>query len=139
MEINTLRDFVNLLDKEGTLKHITRECDPVYEVSSVMKKLDGTPLIFENVKGYDMPVVANICCTRELVAKGMNVPKQEIIPVLTRAIDDPKPAEKRTAQGYKELAPDLSQLPILTYYPFDGGPYVASGIVAANDPEHGLN
>ncbi|MDG6220853.1 MAG: UbiD family decarboxylase [Candidatus Thermoplasmatota archaeon] len=139
MQINTLRDFVNQLDKEGLLKHIKKECDPVYEIPTLMKMLDGTPLIFEKVKGQTMPVVANICCTRELVAKGMGVPKEEIIPLLANAIDNPKKAQVKPASGYREVEPDLSKLPILTYYPFDGGPYVASGIVVANDQEYGLN
>jgi UbiD family decarboxylase len=33
----------------------------------------------------------------------------------------------------------LGKLPILTYYPMDGGPYIASAVAVANDPEYGAN
>ena len=138
-EVHTLRDFVNELDAQGKLIRITKECDPVLELPSVMKALDGKPLLFENVKGSNMPVVANICSTRELVAMGLGINKKEILPMFMRAVENPRSAKLEDAVGYREIEPDLSLLPILTYYPFDGGPYIASGIVAASDPEYGLN
>jgi len=138
-KINTLRDFVKQLDEKDLLKHITRECDPVYEIPCVMKVMDGTPLLFENVKGYGMPVVANICSTRDLVAMGLGVTRNDIMPVFTGAVENPRPTRVEEAHGYREIKPSLSNIPILTYYPFDGGPYIASGIVAAMDQEYGLN
>jgi UbiD family decarboxylase len=37
------------------------------------------------------------------------------------------------------MPPSLDALPLLTYYPFDGGPYIASAIVISRDAEYGLN
>jgi len=110
-----------------------------YEIATLMKMLDGKPLLFDNPKGFDMPVVANVCSTRELVALGLGCKQDEIIHVLSRAIETPKDPEIVPSQDYVEMTADLSALPILTYYPFDGGPYIASGIVVADDPEYGLN
>lgn len=133
------REFVQTLDEKGILKRIRREVDVKYEIATVMKKLEDTPLLFENVKGYDMPVIANICSTRELVALGLGVPKEKIIRTLINALENPKEPEIKDAVGYELLDGDLSAIPILTYYPFDGGPYIASGIVFAYDEEYGLN
>ncbi|MCK4496618.1 MAG: UbiD family decarboxylase, partial [Candidatus Aenigmarchaeota archaeon] len=65
------REFVDSLEKSGKLVKIKKPVDVKYEIATLMKLMDGKPLLFENVKGFDMPVIANICSTRELVALGM--------------------------------------------------------------------
>ncbi len=134
-----LRQFVSLLDEKGQLVRISRETSAKFEIPTIMKMLDGTPLLFENVRGHDMPVVANICSTRDLVALGLGVGRDQLLTTLMSAIEAPKEPETVPAEGYREIQPDLGKIPILTYYPFDGGPYVASGIVVAKDPEYGIN
>jgi UbiD family decarboxylase len=133
------RDFIQHLEKKGLITHISRPVDPVYEISTLIKKLDGRPLLFENVKGHKMPVVSNICATRDLVCEGLGIARKDLIPRMADAIDHPKPPVVEDASGYKELGADLTKLPILTYYAMDGGPYVASGIAIARDKEFGLN
>ena len=133
------QEFVNKLDEKGFLVRIKKEVDIKYEIATLMKKLDGKPLLFENVKGIQMPVVANICSTREHVALGLGIEKDEIINKLTHAIYEPKEPKIVDAKNYEELDVDLNKIPILTYYPFDGGPYIASAVIIANDKEHGLN
>jgi UbiD family decarboxylase len=133
------REFIQLLEKKGLITHITRPVDPIYEISTLIKKLDGTPLLFEQVKGHDMPVISNICATRDLVCLGMGIERKALIPKMADAIDHPKAPAVEDASGYADIGADLTKLPILTYYPIDGGPYVASGIAIALDKEFGLN
>ncbi|HEC86292.1 MAG TPA: UbiD family decarboxylase [Thermoplasmatales archaeon] len=133
------RELIEKLDEKGLLIRIKKAVDVKYEISTIMKMLDGKPLLFKNVKGYDMPVAANVCSTRELVAIGLDKKKEELLQALINALENPKPPEVVSTSDYKEMQPDLSKLPILTYYPFDGGPYIASGIVVINDEEYGLN
>lgn len=134
-----LQEFIKLLDEKGLLVKIRKEVDVKYEIATIMKKLDGKPLLFENVKGHSMNVVANICSTRELVALGLGIEENEIIKKLTKAIDVPKEPKVIPARGYEEVETELSKFPILTYYPFDGGPYIASAIIVADDREYGIN
>ena len=42
-----LREFVDLLEKKGRLKRITKEVDPVYEVAALMDEAGDTPLYLE--------------------------------------------------------------------------------------------
>jgi UbiD family decarboxylase len=133
------REFVDLLDSKGLLVRIERPVDTRYEISSLMKLMDGKPLFFTRVKGHSMPIVANVCSTRELVALGLGIKTNEIISRLADAIENPKDPEVVEAEGYRELPADLTELPILLHYPLDGGPYISSGIVIARDPELGLN
>lgn len=134
-----LAKFLNVLDQRGQLVKISRPVDPKYEVSTLMKMLDGRVLLFDHVKGFNMPIVANVCSTRDLVAIGLGASREQLIPRLTHAIDHPEKARTIEANGYQDIGPDLSQLPILTHYPKDGGPYISSGIVACNDKEYGVN
>jgi len=133
------RDFVYLLDKKGLLRRVKKPASPEYEIPTIMKMMDGTPLLFEKVKGHGMQVVANVCSTRQLVSLGLGVKEDHLLKSLMDAIAGPKEPELRRAEGYTEIKPDLGKLPILTYYPFDGGPYVASGVAIANDREYGIN
>ena len=134
-----LARFVDLVDKRGMLTRISKPVDPKYEASTLMKMLDGRVLVFDHLKGSTMPMVANVCSTRDLVATGLGVRREELIAKLTDAIDHPKKARVIEAKNYERIGADLGKLPILTYYPKDGGPYIASGVVACNDKEHGVN
>jgi len=134
-----LAKLVKVLDAKGMLTRISKPVDPKYEVSTLMKMLDGRVLLFDHVKGSTMPVIANICSTRDLVATGLGIRREELIAKLTDAIDHPKKARVIDAQGYQEIGADLGKLPILTHYPKDPGPYVTSGIIASNDKEYGVN
>ena len=133
-----LREFVDLIDKKGMLVRVKKPVSTKYEISTIVKRLKGKPVLFENVKGFKMPVVSNVCSTRDLVCLGLGVEKKDLIRKLTEAIDHPK-EPKVAKEKYEEIPCDLSKLPILTYYPKDGGPYIASGIAIAKDKEYGIN
>ncbi|MCD6512563.1 MAG: UbiD family decarboxylase [Thermoplasmata archaeon] len=132
------REFIEKLDNEGKLIRIKKEVDVEYEIATLMKMLDGNAILFENVAGYDMPVAANIYSTRELVADALQIEKEDIIKRIASAIENPVEPEYEKAEGYKTLS-SLEDLPILKYYPQDGGKYIASGIVIAYDDEYGIN
>jgi len=134
-----LAKLVKVLDANGMLTRISKPVDPKYEVSTLMKMLDGRVVLFDHVKGSTMPVIANICSTRDLVTTGLGIRREELIAKLTDAIDHPKKARITDAHGYEEIGADLSKLPILTHYPKDAGPYITSGVVASNDKEYGVN
>ena len=134
-----LAKFVKVLDENGMLTTISKPVDLKYEVSTLMKMLDGRVLLFDHVKGSTMPVIANVCSTRDLVATGLGIRREQLIAKLADAIDHPRKARVIDAQGYEEIGADLGKLPILTHYPKDPGPYISSGVVAANDKEYGVN
>jgi len=134
-----LAKFVNVLDEKGLLTRISRPVDPKYEISTLMRMLDGRVLLFENVKGFTIPIIANVCSTRDLVALGIGSSREQLIDKLTEAIDHPKKTRVEDAIGYENIGADLNKLPILTHYPKDGGPYISSGIVACYDKEYGTN
>jgi len=134
-----MREFVDVLDKKGILIKIKKPVDVKFEASTIMRMLDGKPILFEKVKGFSMPVVANISSSRELVAMGLEIKPNEIIGKLADAIDRPKEPKIVEAKGYEEVGVDLTKIPVLTHYPLDGGPYISSGVIIARDKELGIN
>ena len=54
MAFKDLRDFINLLEREGELKRISAEVDSYLEVTEISDrtlKKGGPALLFENIKG----------------------------------------------------------------------------------------
>ena len=134
-----LREFVDLLEKKGRLKRITKEVDPVYEVAALMDEAGDTPLYLENVKGSILPCITNICSSRELVALGLECAPNEILGKISKAVREGKNPNVVKADDYKEIDPSLEKLPILTHQPIDGGPYISSAMAVAYDEEFGRN
>ncbi len=135
-----LKEHVERLKERGELVTITRPVDAVYEAAALIKALDGRPVLLEQVKGFDAPVVSNVCATRPLVCAALGVAQADLIEHLARAADNPgEPAVAAADDLYEELPLDLSRLPVLTHYPEDAGPYIASGVAMARDADHGLN
>jgi 2,5-furandicarboxylate decarboxylase 1 len=134
-----LKEFVDLLEKKGKLKRITKEVDPIYEVAALMDEAGDNPLYLENVKGSLLPCITNICSSRELVALALECTPNEIISKISNAINNLKEPKIKQVQEYKEIEASLENLPILTHQTTDGGPYIASAMAVAHDPEFGRN
>jgi len=136
----SMRDFINKLDKEGKLIRIDKEVDPRFEISSILKKLDGNAVYFSNVKGYDMPVVGGLCSSRELIASGLGTTPEKLMFKVADAIKNPtKPEMVKKAPCQEVIEEDVSKMPFLTHYAKDRTPYMTSSVVIAKDPEYGRN
>ena len=71
MKYKDLRDFIALLEQRGLLKRISQEIDPYLEMTEIADRTlraGGPALLFENPKGYGIPVLANLFGTPERVA-----------------------------------------------------------------------
>ena len=71
MKYKDLRDFVEALEAKGELIRITTEVDPHLEMTEICDRTlrgGGPALLFENPKGFDMPVLANLFGTPKRVA-----------------------------------------------------------------------
>src|SRR6202790_1252523 len=62
MAYQDLREFVRALEKNGELKRIALEVDPILEITEFADravKQGGPALLFERPKGYTIPVLIN--------------------------------------------------------------------------------
>ena len=135
-----LRTHLQHLDDGGDLVRVSKPVNAIYEAAALIKALRGRPVLLEQVEGFDSSVVSNVCATRALVCAALDIEQDELIKHLANAADNPAEPDAAPAEElYEELQPDLSRLPVLTHYPEDAGPYIASGVAIARDPDHGLN
>lgn len=138
-----LREFINYLDKNEKLKKITREVSVEYELAGIINAIQETPVFFENVKESEIPVVAGLVSSKELVAEALNMKREQLLHKLSNAIKNPLPTpnivESGECQEVVEKDIDLTKLPIMRYTEKDGGRYVASAIAIIKDPELGRN
>ncbi|MCK7459731.1 4-hydroxy-3-polyprenylbenzoate decarboxylase [Idiomarina aminovorans] len=166
MKYQDLRDFIALLEERGELKRIQQPIDPYLEITEISDrtlKAEGPALLFENVKGHDMPVLANLFGTPDRVALGMgqeSVTALRDVGKLLAFLKEPEPPKGfRDALNllpkYKKVlsmspksikkAPcqqvimsgndvDLTKLPIQHCWPGDVAPLVTWGLTVTRGP-----
>lgn len=168
MAYQDLREFIAALEARGLLRRITEPVDCHLEITEItdrvskMEGKDNVALLFENVKGYDMPVLMNAFGSYERMALALGVEKLDdvgdeireilripyislqhkmdvvsLIPMAKKAINFPKYVKKAPCQEVVELEPDLDKLPILTCWPQDGGPFITLPLVFTKNPATG--
>ena len=138
----------------------------ITEITDRVSKMEGkknVALLFENVKGYDMPVLMNAfgSIERLALAFGVNdieeIPNElreilrlpyislqnkmdliHIIPTAKRAINFPKYVKKAPCQEVVITDnPTLDKFPILKCWPQDGGPFITLPLVFTRNPKTG--
>lgn len=167
MKYQDLRDFISQLERQGELRRIKAEVDPVLEMTEISDRVlraGGPALLFENPKGYEVPVLTNLFGTTRRVAMGMGedsvtalrdvgkllaMLKQPDPPKgmkdawdklpLYRKVLDMAPRERKSAPCQKVIhtggAVDLSRIPVQTCWPDDAAPLITWGLVITRGPE----
>lgn len=166
MKYFDLRDFISQLAKSGELKHINLPVSPYLEMTEISDRAirkAAPALLFEQVKGYDMPVLTNLFGTPQRVALGMgakDVSELRKIGQLLSTLKEPEPPKGfKDALGMTsllkalwEMAPkekgsapcqeivwegkdvDLAKLPIQHCWPEDAAPLITWGLVVTKGP-----
>ena len=167
IKYSDLREFIDFLEQRGELKRITVEVDPYLEMTEICDRTlraGGPALLFENPKGFDIPVLGNLFGTPERVAMGMgqeSLSAMREVGELLAFLKEPEPPkgmidlwEKRhqfkpilnmPAKVVKKApcqtviiegdAVDLGKLPIQTCWPGDAGPLITWPLVITRGPE----
>ena len=145
---------------------ITTPVDSYLEITEIadrVMKRDGPALLFENVKGSKFPLAINTFGSRERISLALGVDNLENIgkeifsiiksvpPVsivekfkLLLKLNQLKKAFPKIISGKAPCQevimdkPDLDQLPILTCWPQDAGPFITLPVVITKDPESGV-
>jgi len=137
-----MREFLAELDQSGDLVHVKKEVSSIYEVAAVASRLDGKPILFENVKDSRYRITASVCGTRDLLARALGIDPGSLLPRILESIENPKQFKvvvEAPCQEVVEEEVDLRRIPVLTHCEKDGGPYVTAGIATAHDKEYGYN
>lgn len=166
MAYEDLNEFVRSLEQRGELRRIRVEVDPDLEITEITDRVckrGGPALLFERVRGYDVPVLINafgsvrrMCLALEVEDLdeigaevdeflALKVParwteKLGALPKLKRLLDmAPKRVTRAPCQEVVETErPSLDGLPILRCWPGDGGPFITLPVVITKHPETGV-
>lgn len=136
-----MQEFINELSEEFGVIEIEDNISPQLEVTNILKQHEKDLVVFNNVGGNQMKVVSGICNTREKIARALGTDVGGITSKIMDATNNPLPINANQSSGefFDVSKPaDLNELPILTYYKRDGGPYITSGVIIAKDPETGV-
>jgi 4-hydroxy-3-polyprenylbenzoate decarboxylase len=166
LKYNDLRDFIATLEAQGELKRITAEVDPYLEITEICDRTlraGGPALLFENVKGHDMPLLGNLFGTPKRVALGMGQDSVEALrevgkllaflkepdppkglkdawdklPIFKQVLSmGPKSVKRAPVQEvvYEGDDVDLGRLPIQHCWPGDAAPLVTWPLVITKGP-----
>lgn len=162
-----LSGFINKLETAGELIHVGEFVSPYLEITEIADRFiknNGKALLFEN-NGSEFPLLINafgserrICLAlgmesleetgariaglmeKILGPKNNILQKLKVLPALQEAASW-IPRIKRGRGACQEVVmntPDLTRLPVLTCWPFDGGPFITLPMVHTKDPATGI-
>jgi len=165
MAYQDLREFIAALEKAGELKRIPFEVDPKLEMTEFADravKTGGPALLFEKPKGSSVPVLINAFASDRRMELALGVGKMEEFAeritefmemkapegLLNKLKMLPKLAEvgaffpKNVSSGpcQEVIEKDnfsLHDIPVLTTWPQDGGPYITLPMVFSKNPRNG--
>ncbi len=138
-----VRDLISVCDGRGELCKVTEEIRREAIPGLIQDEEQGKnrAILFENVKGYKVPVLANLYGTLERYALGLNVDPAAIWESIDNAIAKPAEVVRANEAPCFEVVydePDITKiLPLIQYSVRDAGPYITSGVVFMRDPETG--
>jgi len=142
MEMASFRDFVERLRNENRLKEARKPVSKRLDLAGLMHALDGTPVYVPEVSGSEFRAAGNVFSTRGLVCEYLGVSKEQLVPRLAEVINHPTIPELADSGPVLEnsvSSVDLGRLPIPLHAENDGGPYLSSAVVVAQDKELGRN
>ncbi len=162
MPFDSLRDFVDALEKTGQLFRVPVTVDPKLEIAEItdrVVKAGGPALLFEKVKNSKFPVLTNQFGTHRRMAMALDAEHLNEVAARLRKLLDlappgaslgekvgammrlaplanavPRIVRNGSCQDVIEREPDLWSLPALTTWPLDAGPFITLPLVITQDP-----
>jgi UbiD family decarboxylase len=155
-----LRTFLDLLSRENEIINIEAEVDPYLELAEVHRRVierGGPTLLFKRIKGSPYPVVTNLFGTKRRIDMAFGPKPEAIVRELVQVAESllpPRPAElwKHRSLGRELLRlgtrnttrspvtqvcdspARLDELPVLTTWQEDGGPFITLPLVYTENP-----
>ncbi len=167
MTFDSLSEYIDTLESVGKLHRVKAEVDTNLEIAEIMRRMmysgNSPAILFENVKGYDIPILGNAFGTMDLLKIALNLSdfreigkritdltklkipsnlfdKLKMLPKLSELGDyAPKYVE---SGGVTEIIEtqnaNLNSFPILKSFPDDAGKFITFGLTITKHPETGI-
>jgi len=139
-EETNLRQFLSILKDKNELLIIDKRINKKFQLASIVGKFDKKEaILFTNVEDSKFKVVSNILGTRDRFYYGIQSDKEKNkteFSHFTSINKDSYPTKiSSDAPFYKNNTKDLFNLPIITHFEKDAGPFITSSIIYAKDEE----
>jgi len=135
------RSFLSLLEEKGELVRVSKSVSSKFELAAVVSKLEGKQaILFEKIDKSQFKVASNVIGTRTRFALAVAMTEYDLIHSRFLRMNGTTSKPKRmsgSAPFYENSSKDLNELPIVSHFEKDAGPYITSSIVFAKDPEKG--
>jgi len=165
MTVEDIPHLIEELENAGELKRIKTQVDSNLEIAEILRRTmysKGPAIFFENVKGYQMPVLGNAFGSLRRLEIGLgtsdfteigerivDITKMDIpsgilnkikkLPELSKLSDSfPKLEKKGPVTEIVTDTPSFKKIPILKTWPKDAGKFITFGLVATKHPDTGV-
>ncbi len=155
-----LRTFLDLLARENDIITVETEVDPYLEVAEIHRRVierGGPALLFKRVKGSRYPVVTNLFGKQHRIELAFGPKPEAIVRELVRVAESLLPLRGAELWKHRSLVFDLlklgtrntnrspvtqvldrparlDELPVLTTWQEDGGPFITLPLVYTENP-----
>src|SRR4051812_6489379 len=155
-----LRSFLDLLRHENDLTTIEVEVDPNLELAEIHRRVieeGGPALLFKRVKGSPFPVVTNLFGTAKRIDLAFGSKPEQFIKRIVHVAESLLPPNRSELWKHRSLVrdflklgtktvargpvtevvehkPRLDQMPVLTTWQEDGGPFITLPLVYTEHP-----
>ncbi len=157
---SNLRSFLDLLRREKDLISIDTEVDPYLELAEIHRRVierGGPALLFTRVKGSSYPVVTNLFGTTKRIELAFGPKPEQFVKELVSVAEALLPPQRSELWKHRSLVRDflklgtktvargpvtealdrpgrLDELPVLTTWQEDGGPFITLPLVYTENP-----
>ena len=165
MPIEDTRGLIKILEDAGELKRVKTEVDCNLEIAEILRRTmyqNGPSLLFENVKGYDLPILGNAFGSMkrlelaletddftEIGKRITDITKMEIpkgvfnklkkLPELSKMSESfPNLENSGPVTEIIDKNPTFSKIPILKTWHKDASKFITFGLTASKHPETGV-
>jgi len=165
MPIDDIRELIQVLENANELKRIKAEVDADLEIAEILRRTmyqNGPALLFENVKGYDIPILGNAFGSMkrlqlaletndftEIGKRITDITKMEIpkgvfnkikkLPELSKMSGSfPNLEKSGPITEVIDENPTFGKIPILKTWKGDAGKFITFGLTATKHPETGV-
>ncbi|HEX8847532.1 MAG TPA: UbiD family decarboxylase [Pyrinomonadaceae bacterium] len=158
-----LRSFLEQLERENDLVQVNTAVDPYLELAEVHRRVierGGPALLFNKVKGSRYHVVTNLFGTERRIERAFGPKPENLVREAVQVFESLLPPRPRALWQHRSLALDalklgtrntkrapvtevmdrparLYELPVLTTWQEDGGPFVTLPLVYTEHPTTG--
>ncbi len=139
-----LREFLQLLKREGELLSVPAELSPDQEIAAAIREVEektSKAVHLTRVRGYSCSMVGNLLGHRRRIALALGNPEDPVAFYGERRKQRIPPSRVKDGPVLEVVHTDpidlLRLIPALIHHAGDVGPYLTSALAVARDPESG--